>query len=139
MSVYFINHGSMVKIGKSSDPDSRLKTLQTGTSLRLHVLAVAEINSEAESYEIERQLHEQFAWSRKRGEFFSSSLPLRQLIAAVASGMDVRLAMKLAEKSCRKHTHGASSLRACKLITPPVAENANRRRKRLRAEARSQA
>lgn len=136
MNVYFMAHGNLVKIGKSSDPEGRLKTLQTGAFMRVRLLAVAKIDSEAQSYEIERQLHEQFAWSRRRGEFFSLSRPLKELIAGVSAGMDVREAMSLTSKSCRKMAANAKALRARKAVTPPVAENARKRRTRLRAEAR---
>lgn len=136
MSVYFLSHGDLVKIGKSSDPGARVKALQTGAFLRVRLLAVADIASNAQSYEIERQLHEQFAWSRKRGEFFAFSRPLRELIAAVAAGVDVRDAMALCSKECRRLSNKANLLRASKRTTPPVAENARARRTRLRDESR---
>lgn len=137
MSVYFLAHGNLVKIGKSADPDARVRTLQTAAFMRLRLLAVADIASEAQSYEIERRLHEQFAWSRKRGEFFRTSAPLRELIAAVAAGMDVREAMRLTADQCRQLARRQGRLQACKAVTPPVAENTHKRRKRLRAEARA--
>lgn len=137
MSVYFLGHGNLVKIGKSANPEARVRTLQTAAFMRLRLLAVAEIASEAQSYEIERQLHEQFAWSRKRGEFFRASAPLRELIAAVAAGMDVREAMARTATKCRQLANKQRRLQGCKAVTPPVAENTHKRRKRLRAEARA--
>lgn len=137
MSVYFMSHGGLVKIGKSSDPESRLKALQTAAFMRIRLLAVADIASEARSYEVERKLHEQFAWSRKRGEYFAMTRPLRNLIAAVAAGMDVCEAMSLCAKECRRMAGRAHLLKSSKLTTPPVAENSSRRRKRLREEQRA--
>jgi hypothetical protein len=139
MSVYFLAHGTLVKIGKSADPDARAKALQTGAFLRVRLLAVAEIGSDAQSYDIERQLHEQFGWSRKRGEFFSMSKPLRELIAAVAAGFDVRDAMRLSAPECRRLSNAAHLLRSSKQTTPPVAVNARARRKQSRAAARRDA
>lgn len=136
VNVYFIAQGTLIKIGKSACPASRLKQLQTGTGVRLQLLATANVASDAAAYEVERRLHQLFAWSRRRGEFFSSSMPLRQLIAAVASGTDVHSAMALAEKSCRKRTNKSKALIGCKATTPPVLENSAKRRKRIRAELR---
>lgn len=137
MSVYFLAQGRLVKIGKSSNPIERVKSLQTGAFLRLRLLAVAEITSDAQSYEIERRLHEQFSWSRKRGEFFAVTRPLNDLIAAVASGMSVVDAMALTANECRRLANKVGRLDGCKAITPPVVENSARRRKRLRTEART--
>lgn len=136
MSVYFLSHGNSVKVGKSADPESRVRALQTGAFMKLRLLAVAVIPSDLQSFEIERQIHDQFAWSRRRGEFFSTSRPLQRLIAAVASGMDVRDALEATAKECRVLTNKAKMLQGCKAITPPVTENAHKRRKRLRSEAR---
>ena len=138
MSVYFLRSGGLVKIGKASDPAARVRALQTASPIRLTLLAVAPIQSDAQSYEIERRLHEMFAWSRKRGEFFDLSVPLRQLIAAVAAGVGIEQAMADCQSLCARRTKKRVALVKSKLTTPPVAENAARRRKRLRAEQRAE-
>lgn len=102
MSVYFISNGPLIKIGKSKDPEARVRALQTGSGERLRLLAVAEIASERESTEVESSLHVMFGWCRRHGEFFSATAPLRQLIAAVAAGVPVKPAMALADKACVK-------------------------------------
>lgn len=135
MSIYFLSHGNRVKIGKSSNPESRVRTLQTGAFIRLRLLAVAKIESDAQSFEIERQLHEQFGWSRHRGEFFTLTKPLREVIAAVAAGMDIRDAIKASAPECKKLSRKKNRLNGCKAITPPVPENRRKRRRREEAEA----
>ena len=136
VSVYFAQCDRMIKIGKSRNPASRIQSLQTGSFMRVRMLAVAAIESDAASFEIERRLHEQFAWSRRRGEFFKVTPPLQKVIAAVAAGFDVRQALAETEIECRQLSAKTSRLDRCKELTPPVTENAARRRKRLRAEQR---
>lgn len=135
MSIYFLSHGNRVKIGKSSNPESRVRSLQTGAFIKLRLLAVAEIASDAQSFEIERRLHDQFAWSRQRGEFFTLTKPLREVIAAVAAGMNINDAIAASAKECRQLENKAKRLRGCKAITPPVHENARKRRRREMTEA----
>ncbi len=41
MSVYFLAHGNLVKIGKAVDPNARVRTLQTAAFMRLRAEARA--------------------------------------------------------------------------------------------------
>jgi predicted GIY-YIG superfamily endonuclease len=69
--VYFIQQGcGSIKIGVSSDPEKRLKTMQTGTSKQLRLLISVPFESRSEAFAIERELHSKYAHLRTRGEWF---------------------------------------------------------------------
>ena len=74
MKTYFIQRGKNgpIKIGKSKDPEARLKELQTASDEELHLLAVV-------SGDIEKQLHEHFKNFRIRGEWFEAEPALISL------------------------------------------------------------
>lgn len=72
---YFVADGTgHVKIGRSNDPTSRIKTLQTARAVQLKILLVMEGDHELE-------LHRQFAADRVQGEWFVLSPTIQQFIA----------------------------------------------------------
>jgi transcriptional regulator with XRE-family HTH domain len=70
MSVYFIETigADAVKIGQAIDPRSRLVELQSSNHLPLRLIKTVD-----GSYDVERALHERFAASRIRGEWYRLS------------------------------------------------------------------
>ena len=62
----------LIKLGYSSDPRSRLRELQTGSSSPLHLLYYESVGS-ADAHLIEHCLHTDFAHLRVRGEWFRLS------------------------------------------------------------------
>ena len=80
--VYFIRAGTSgpIKIGKAQNVRVRLSTLQTSTAVPLHVLGIV-----AGGRDRERELHEQFAHLRLRGEWFVPEPELLQFITQEAS------------------------------------------------------
>jgi len=73
--VYFIQarYGA-IKIGHSSDPEARLRCLQTGTSKPLRLIAKFPFESRAEAAGLERELHRKLHKYRCRGEWFRPSI-----------------------------------------------------------------
>lgn len=76
-SVYFIQAtNGMVKIGIASDPHGRLRALQTGSPLRLRLLAtIPNCGPETEA-----DLHSRFAEHRAHGEWFLPAAALLDFI-----------------------------------------------------------
>ena len=79
MKVYFIQSGKKgpVKIGVSSDPIERMKTMQTGNPENLKLIAELICKSKKHAYEIEYKLHKRFKWAKKRGEWFNPIVKAR--------------------------------------------------------------
>lgn len=77
--VYFIiaKPSSLVKIGIAKDPRGRVKILQTGNHEEL-----TWIGSLAGGHELEQEIHQMLADTRVRGEWFSPSQALHDLIWA---------------------------------------------------------
>lgn len=66
ITVYIVSNGQNIKIGKTKDIKTRLKTLQTGNSEKLHVLYLLE-NVPAI---MEKALHDICKQYRLEGEWF---------------------------------------------------------------------
>jgi hypothetical protein len=79
--VYFIGDGdgAAIKIGYSASPQKRLAGLQTGSKSNLILLGTLPALSE----DRERELHEQFADLRIRGEWFRAESPLTDFVAGL--------------------------------------------------------
>jgi hypothetical protein len=74
MYVYFIRSGSRyVKVGKSNNPLSRMRSLQTASPTKLELLGAVRCNNEGDSFRVERELQSFFAQQlpEKEGEWFS--------------------------------------------------------------------
>lgn len=78
--VYFITDGDRgtVKIGFSTDPKSRMASLQTSTPSKLELLATIEGDMQTE-----RQLHQRFAEYRVSGEWFRLADDLVEFIESI--------------------------------------------------------
>ena len=63
--LYFIQCGDLVKIGKAKDVEARIKTLQTGCPLKLHLIAFFPLAGDRES-----AIHRRLSQLRVRGEWF---------------------------------------------------------------------
>lgn len=72
--VYVISEGpdGPIKIGKSADPEARLRTLQTGNPRQLRMIYACRFESEMAD-EVETCLHLELAESRLAGEWFDFS------------------------------------------------------------------
>jgi len=77
MAVYFIRAGSdgPVKIGTAANPTNRMRELQTGSSLPLHLLRVVDGNRETES-----AYHARFEQHAIHGEWFSYTPEMDSLV-----------------------------------------------------------
>jgi predicted GIY-YIG superfamily endonuclease len=74
--VYFVSQqrDGRVKIGVSSDPDRRVKEMQTGNAKPLTVIARFPFPNRASAMAIERELHEKYSRFRVSGEWFRPRL-----------------------------------------------------------------
>lgn len=79
MQVYFIlaPKANVVKIGRSVDPDERLKALQTSNAERLEIVLLLPHRAPFE----EDQLHWRFRKHHQQGEWFDYSTELRLFVA----------------------------------------------------------
>jgi hypothetical protein len=75
--IYFIKSKKFVKIGVSSDPNSRLKELQTGNPFKLKIAATIPGH-----FATEKELHNIFERFRMEGEWFRYDAHLRACIDA---------------------------------------------------------
>ncbi len=79
--VYFVRVGDLLKIGKADNVRKRLSGLQTGSPLKLELLAVAPGGLPEEVY-----FHESFAAHRRRGEWFELCPPIIREIVRLRGG-----------------------------------------------------
>ena len=71
---------SVVKIGYSSDPQTRLRSLQTGYPLPLRVYHTVSV-AEDRARQLERKVHHELGIYRTRGEWFCvSAVRARELL-----------------------------------------------------------
>ncbi len=75
--LYFIQQGcdGPIKIGLARDPADRLRTLQQGNPVELHLIGVYRAFAVEE-----RELHDQFEQWRLRGEWFTPNAELALII-----------------------------------------------------------
>lgn len=70
--VYFVKNGhNEVKIGVTTNIDTRLSELQTGNATALDIINTVSFATEHEAYAYERLLHEKYDKYRLNGEWFS--------------------------------------------------------------------
>lgn len=104
-SIYFLQQKDevgLIKIGRSSNIPRRLSELSVANPKPLKLLHSFECVSEKAAKHVENTLHKTFSWSKTRGEWFTPSSQLRELIAALASGMPYSVAQDLAWKASKK-------------------------------------
>jgi hypothetical protein len=82
--VYFIRCGDSVKIGVTAAVDIRLRQLQSASPTVLSVLASIRCVNADGAYELEGQLHKQFAEHRLRGEWFAWCDPIASYVATLS-------------------------------------------------------
>lgn len=82
MAVYFIKGPQGIKVGYSEDVRARLKQLQTGSSVKLTVLAVVSNGSR----DIETEFHRLFGPWRMQGEWFQNVGPVKRTIELIRQG-----------------------------------------------------
>ena len=85
--IYFIQDGpdGAIKIGYSSDPQRRLRELQTGAGRPLRIL-----HTMYGTVEDERRLHRAYACLRQHGEWFTPGEDLRSYIDLLANPRPLR-------------------------------------------------
>lgn len=77
--IYFIRLGNkFIKIGYSVNPSERLKELQTGSPVKLHLQATLE-----GSFQTEKGLHDLFKHLRTKGEWFRYTDEIKYFIRVV--------------------------------------------------------
>jgi len=79
--IYFISDGDAIKIGKSTDPERRMRSMQTGHPKRLWLIGTI-----SESRMTEAQAHARFADHLVRGEWFKSRPAIVKDIMALCRG-----------------------------------------------------
>lgn len=73
--LYFIQRGyGCFKIGVSDNPETRLAQLQTASDKPLRLVAKFPMPSRAAAFDLEKQLHTEYAYLRLNGEWFRRSL-----------------------------------------------------------------
>lgn len=72
-SVYVMEAGDYTKIGVAEDPRKRLKALQAGCPLEIHLLGHLRFEDFPTARAIEAELHNLFAEFRGHGEWFHMS------------------------------------------------------------------
>lgn len=88
--IYFIqscDEVGLMKIGISKDPEKRLASLSTGNGSKLKLKATLKCPSSMSGRDVETQLHRIFEYSWTRGEWFTSSKPLRELVNQIKDGL----------------------------------------------------
>lgn len=70
MYLYVMKAGNRCKIGKASDPQRRLKELQTGNPFDLELLAAFKCKSQSHAFYLEKLAHKVFARYRINREWF---------------------------------------------------------------------
>jgi hypothetical protein len=85
--IYFIQgvDGGPIKIGVANDPQRRLSDLQRTSPVRLQILA-----TEPGDLLEEAALHQKFKSDRMHGEWFNDTPALRDHIASLTSGSELR-------------------------------------------------
>jgi hypothetical protein len=80
--IYFIEntHDTLIKIGKSRNPEKRLKELQTGTGFELRLLTQKFCSK---MLKMEQYLHKRFEEDRMEGEWFLPSPGLLEYIGGL--------------------------------------------------------
>lgn len=80
--IYFVQAGDegQIKIGASQDPGRRLRELQTGSPVRLHLLAATQGEEGAE-----KKLHHRFQEFRRDGEWFDPDPEILFYISGLGS------------------------------------------------------
>ena len=94
MYVYFIQAFGqkeliLIKIGKASDPQARLRQLQTGSPIKLKMLGTVKCRDDSHARSIEKLAHNIFHEQRRRGEWFRLSAKhikqIKSLVETAAS------------------------------------------------------
>jgi len=68
--VYFIVAGNSVKIGRSRNPEKRIKDLQVANPKKLVLAAKIKTNSKHQAAWVEKELHSSYKKYRQNGEWF---------------------------------------------------------------------
>lgn len=96
----------LMKIGKASDVEQRIATLQTGCPFDLKLEASIKCQSEQHAFAVEQAAHEYLAASRKRGEWFITAhqkpTALIQFLKSVADGTNTLDSIKDQVKSNKR-------------------------------------
>jgi len=81
MYVYFIRSGKKgaIKIGKSNNPEKRVKELQTGNPYKLYLIAFIHCETEEGAIKLERKIHRLFKKRRMIGEWFHPHINLKDV------------------------------------------------------------
>ena len=106
MYVYFIialGKPKRIKIGKSRDPEKRLKELQTGCPYKLKLDGTIKCNSDKHALEIEKAAHDFFSYKHARGEWFKCTDHVRYKIWELTCRFD--LSYKPTPDNCARGTN----------------------------------
>ena len=77
--VYFVTDGEFVKIGKSDDPEQRMKCLQTGCPKKLYLMKTILTNSPKDAYNLEKFFHDLLSDVQAEGEWYHLTQDLQNL------------------------------------------------------------
>lgn len=81
--LYVISNGQAYKIGKTTDPWERLRTLQAASPCKIRLLCAVPAHAS-----LEPAIHKHFADSRLEGEWFAVSPELDAFVRACQSGLN---------------------------------------------------
>ncbi len=84
--VYFVKSGRFVKVGRSSDVDSRLNSIKTSAAYGVKLLLTIPCRDFQESVSLEKIVHNLFSVYRTTGEWFKYSKGMRAFIRAAGKG-----------------------------------------------------
>lgn len=75
MYIYLLksDENGYYKIGKSLNPDKRIRTLQTGNPEKITLISKVEVTNKF-CNKIESALHSQYSYTNKNGEWFDLSI-----------------------------------------------------------------
>jgi len=82
MFVYFMKSGKKgpVKIGKSGNPEKRMKFLQTGNPCKLELIRIIPCKDEKSAYSLEGRFHRLMKKRRLHGEWYHPSFSIKKLM-----------------------------------------------------------
>lgn len=92
--LYAVDGGDLIKLGRSTRPDSRLSSLQTASPVLLDVLAVV-----PEWLMSEARAHDKWAGLREHGEWFRATPELREWVARIGRRRDALCGRRLARSA----------------------------------------
>ena len=120
--VYLITDGNYYKIGVSTDPESRLKSLQTGNPNKLEIVNTYNVSS-SDMYEMETTLHNMFKDKRVLNEWFDLEYSDIEDIKTLTGKPNSRKESKLSIVDCWKNAKGSTQIKIERILCSKVSKS----------------